>query len=218
MAKCIVLKVSGHLAKMPNELRNLISAAESIQVSNPIFVVVPGGSIFADAVQELQKIARFNDDVAHWMAVKAMEVYAVLIAKYSRLAVETETLDDINKALESHKLPVVMPYKILREYDELPHSWEVTSDSISILIAHKLKCEAVCLSKLVDGLTDERGRVIDVIEAEKLRDMKQNVVDTYLPHAIERYRIRVIIFNALKPWILKKIVSGERDSYTVIVP
>lgn len=219
--ECNVLKVSGHLIKMPGELRKLLSIAEEVHKKCKPVIVVPGGSIFADAVLETQRQAGFSNDVAHWIAIKSMEVYGVFIALHSDAGIEVENLEDIEKIIEKGFLPIVLPYKILKQFDELPHSWDVTSDSIAVLIAGKLGCKRVFLAKLVNGISDKHNLIVKEINSETLDSMHQSVVDKYMAKAIEKYGVEVIIFNALKPERLKELICKgfmETTEYTVIKP
>ena len=46
--------------------------------------------------------------------------------------------NDAAAALEDGRIPVLAPYQWLREADPLPHSWDVTSDSISAWVAGQI--------------------------------------------------------------------------------
>jgi aspartokinase-like uncharacterized kinase len=194
---------------MPRELKALLSVAEEVHRKCQPVAIVPGGSMFADTVLEAQKKAGFSDDVAHWMAVKAMEVYGVLIASHSNIGVEVETIESIKKAFEERLLPIVLPYKIIKQFDELPHTWDATSDSIAILIAGKLGCKSVFLAKLV-------SEVIHCWEYQELNSETYNliqwpIVDKYALKTAERYGVKVVIFNVLKPEVLKKLVCNTSN-------
>ena len=218
---CSVIKVSGHLITMPKELKALLSVAEEVHRKCQPVAIVPGGSMFADTVLEAQKKAGFSDDVTHWMAVKAMEVYGVLIASHSSIGVEVETIESIKRAFEERLLPIVLPYKIVKQFDELPHTWDATSDSIAILIAGKLGCKRVFLAKLVNGIISEEGFVIREIDSKSLNTLRQSVVDKCVAKAIESYDVEVIVFNALKPHILKEFICKgytQNTGYTIIKP
>ena len=45
------------------------------------------------------------------------------------------------------KLPVLAPYRWLREADPLPHSWDVTSDSIAAWVASRIGARRLILIK-----------------------------------------------------------------------
>jgi len=50
-------------------------------------------------------------------------------------------------AIASGRIPVVAPYRWLRDADPLPHTWNVTSDSISAWVASMLGATQLVLVK-----------------------------------------------------------------------
>ena len=53
---------------------------------------------------------------------------------------------------ESKQILIFGPYNYLSNEDVLPHSWEVTSDSITLFLAYKLKLDVCYLIKDIDGI------------------------------------------------------------------
>ena len=212
--KRYVLKVSGHLIKYPNVLRELISTVYNIHRRGLAFIaLIPGGSEFADLVRNLQEHVGFNDDVAHWMAIKAMEVYGSYISSMFPGMIEEVT--DLNGVMVVQgKIPLIMPYKIMRSTDELPHSWSVTSDSIALYLTHVLSFDMAILAKMIDGVMIN-GQLIRRVRAD---DVNTDVIDSYLRILIKTLNKGVAIFNARKPWVLNSIISDADDEYTLITP
>jgi len=110
-------------------------------------LIVPGGGLFADAVREIDSRLQISDDAAHWMAVLAMDQHAYLVADRLPNAVVVTNQSEIAQALSRGQLPVLAPSRWLREADPLPHSWDVTSDSIAAWIAGALGAHQVILVK-----------------------------------------------------------------------
>jgi hypothetical protein len=218
LTRIIVLKLSGHLINYINVVKKTIDVIKSMRDAR--FVLVPGGSIFADYVRDLQKTLGFDDDTAHWLAVKAMEMYAVMLINTIKddAVAEASDLNEVNELLKEGRIPMVMPYRILRKRDVLPHSWNVTSDSIAVLIASLLNAEMVILAKPVNGITDHSGKVIRRIKAAELTRIRVDVVDPYTPTYIQKARIPLAIYNMFSPELLKHIVYGVEDEYTLILP
>jgi aspartokinase-like uncharacterized kinase len=82
-----------------------------------------------------------GDDAAHWMAVLAMDQYAHLLAARIRGARIVEHGED------GGGVPILAPYRWLREMDPLPHSWDVTSDSIAAWTARAVGARRLILVK-----------------------------------------------------------------------
>jgi 5-(aminomethyl)-3-furanmethanol phosphate kinase len=111
-------------------LRALRAAAQSCRL-----LVVPGGGPFADVVRDIDRRFGLSDDAAHWMAVLAMDQYAHLITGRLADAEMVSEPREIAGAIDAHRIPVLAPWRWLRATDPLPHSWDVTSDSIAAWVA-----------------------------------------------------------------------------------
>lgn len=113
-------------------------------------LVVPGGGPFADAVREVDRRLRLSDDAAHWMAVLAMDQYAHLVAARLVRGVLVAEPREIAAALSAGpvgQVPVLAPYRWLRDADPLPHAWTVTSDSIAGWVAGEVGARRLVLVK-----------------------------------------------------------------------
>ena len=110
-------------------------------------VIVPGGGPFADAVRDADRRVHLSDDAAHWMAILAMDQYAHVIAERVDRGRIVGDARGIDAALASDQVPVIAPSRWLREADPLPHSWDVTSDSISAWIAGQVGSKRLVIVK-----------------------------------------------------------------------
>ena len=146
-----VVKLGGGLladaARIDAVLARIAAAAPTHRL-----LVVPGGGPFADAVREVDRRLGLSDDAAHWMAVLAMDQHAHLIAARLSGAVlvaggAADAPGAIAAALGAHRVPVLAPARWLREADPLPHSWDVTSDSIAAWVAGAVGARRLVLIK-----------------------------------------------------------------------
>jgi len=112
-------------------------------------LVVTGGGPFADAVRQVDRRLGLSDDAAHWMAVLAMDQYAHLVAARLAGGVLVAEPREIAIALGAGPgtVPVLAPYRWLREADPLPHAWTVSSDSIAAWVAGAVGARRVVLVK-----------------------------------------------------------------------
>jgi aspartokinase-like uncharacterized kinase len=94
---------------------------------------------------------QIDADTAHWMAILGMDQYAHALAFRIRGAALVERERDIPVALAAGRIPVLAPYHWLRAADPLPHSWDVTSDSIAAWLACALGAARLILLKPVAG-------------------------------------------------------------------
>jgi aspartokinase-like uncharacterized kinase len=142
----IVVKVGGALLAFPALLDTVLARIDDAACDARV-VVVPGGGPFADAVRAADQQLLFADDTAHWMAVLAIDQYAHLLAERRRCFTLVSSVAEIEAALGSKRVPVLAPYRWLREADPLPHTWDVTSDSISAWIAGALRASRLVVVK-----------------------------------------------------------------------
>jgi 5-(aminomethyl)-3-furanmethanol phosphate kinase len=141
-----VVKVGGGALAHPTALDAALGTiAKSARAHR--LVIVPGGGPFADAVREADRRLGLSASPAHWMATLAMDQYAHLLASRRQDATLVTSAAQIDAALDRGSVPVLAPYRWLRETDPLPHSWEVTSDAISAWIAGELGARQLVLVK-----------------------------------------------------------------------
>jgi len=142
----LVVKVGGSLLKSPTDLDLVLSAIASASRRCRL-LVVPGGGPFAEAVRVLDKALRLSDEAAHWMAILGMDQCAHLLAERLKGSVRVDDREAIEVALSANRIPVLSPYRWLRDADPLPHSWDVTSDSIAAWVSGAVGARRLVLIK-----------------------------------------------------------------------
>jgi aspartokinase-like uncharacterized kinase len=138
-----VVKLGGSLQGSPNLRRWLKVIAAS---AAPV-VIVPGGGPFADAVRLAQKRLKFSDAVAHHMALLAMEQYGHGIAGLAPSMQPEETLASIKACLRRGQVPVWLPTRMALGRPDIAESWDVTSDSLALWLARRLRARGLLLVK-----------------------------------------------------------------------
>jgi probable H4MPT-linked C1 transfer pathway protein len=142
----IVVKLGGGVLAHPEHFDAAVAAIAASSREHRL-VVVPGGGPFADAVRNADRRLRIDDATAHWMAVLAMDQYAHLIAARVTGGVMVADAGEIADAIGAGHVPILAPYRWLRAADPLPHSWDVTSDSIAAWVAGALGATRLVLVK-----------------------------------------------------------------------
>jgi len=148
-----VIKLGGASCRDAGTRRQALQAISTLARRRSI-LVVPGGGAFADQVRLAQHAQGFSDEAAHWMAILAMNQVAHLIAEELDGASLVSSRQDVATARDAGKIPVLAPYAWMRATDTLPHSWNITSDSIAAFIAQELGARELILVKPVDGPLD----------------------------------------------------------------
>ena len=142
----LIVKVGGSLLANVQILDQVLAAITRTASMRPL-LIVPGGGQFADAVRDVDRRIRIGDDAAHWMAVLAMDQYAHLLAARLPAGQVVTTPGGATNALAAGRIPVLAPFRWLSEADPLPHSWNVTSDSIAAWIAGAVHARELILVK-----------------------------------------------------------------------
>jgi aspartokinase-like uncharacterized kinase len=139
-----VVKIGGSLLGTPELARWLEIFAK---FGDGQVVIVPGGSVFADAVREAQNLSNASDAVAHKLAVIAMDQFGLLLAGLNpSLATASSELEIAERGWQ-HRGIVWLPSKMVLADDTIPQNWQVTSDSLSAWLANKLGAQQLILIK-----------------------------------------------------------------------
>ncbi len=217
MVSC-VLKVGGSLGKDAC-LPKLGTALAAMAVRHRM-LVVPGGGIFADAVRESYKRYSLGDSAAHWMAILGMEQYGLLLADLIPDARTVCSLEGAAMVAEAGKVPVLLPYELLRQADPLPHSWDVTSDSIGAWIARQAGASSYVLLKNQDGLyaadpgESPEEPLLASLFLEQLTTCKG--VDPYLQRVLSKSGTPCWVLNGKHPKRLAELLDTGRCTGTFV--
>jgi 5-(aminomethyl)-3-furanmethanol phosphate kinase len=104
-------------------------------------LVVPGGGRFADAVRDADRSLGLHPHTSHRMAILAMEQFGWLLSDLIR------------------GVPVLLPAGL--PLDELPASWDVTSDSIAAWVTHRVGAERLVLVKSAEVVDEYFATAIE---------------------------------------------------------
>jgi aspartokinase-like uncharacterized kinase len=191
MQEPLVVKIGGSLM---DRIPDLVPELQGFRA-----LVVPGGGNFADQVRAC-RIER--QDAAHWMAIAAMEQFGWYISTFGLPA--TDRLEIPQAA------SVLLPYLTLRTYDPLPHTWNISSDTIAGWISARLGLELL-LIKSVDGIRI-RGEVQERISAPvETKDVDPCLIPFALSHGV-----KVSVVNGRRPGFVSKVLKGESPPDTTI--
>ncbi|MEE9519607.1 MAG: hypothetical protein V3V93_05045 [bacterium] len=216
------LKIGGSLAEEPEKLRALCRELSEMARTHRI-AVVPGGGRFADVVRELDERFRLRDTVAHNLAILAMDQYGMLLSSITPGSHTTRTLDGARTHSEAGLLPILLPSRLMSRADPLPHSWEVTSDSITAYIAGELRSEKLVLVTDVDGIytgdpkEDPAAELIEEISVAELSTRgARTSVDAYLPRIISETLMDCYVVNGRHPERVRAILDNELPRCTLV--
>lgn len=188
-----VVKLGGSLMEHAPQLVDIL------RNSGRNITIVPGGGLFADSVRDLE----LDDESSHWMAVLAMEQYGYYLHSLG--------LPVTGSPGRLSGVHVLLPYSCLREEDPLPHSWDVTSDTIAAWVAEKMECPLILL-KSTEGIRSG-GRTLEIVSSP---GSYPECDPCLIPFVLEK-GIHTTIINANDGVTAEKFFSGEEVSGTVII-
>jgi aspartokinase-like uncharacterized kinase len=181
------------VVKLGGSLYDCVPALAEALLSSPRpLLIIPGGGRFADAVRE----SGLADEEAHWEAVAAMEMFGRYLGTFG--------FEMTDKLSVPAKTAILLPCNAMRSWDPLPHTWDVTSDTIAAWVAGKLGLDLLVL-KSVDGILTG-GTLSEQIS----QPVDTDVVDPlFIPFVLEN-RIRTTIINGTMPERVAGFLKGQR--------
>ena len=218
---CVVVKVGGSLEPHRAALIKLMQSLVEMASAHTI-IVVPGGGSFADKVREVASIYHLSDEVAHRMAILAMDQYGLLLSSLVDGCFYTYSLAEAREKASKGLLVIYLPSQEMLFDPSLVASWDVTSDSIAAYVAWRCGSNLLILLKDVDGVfaddpkRSSKPNLIKTIRASALKGY--GCVDRSLPTYIQRFNITCWVLNGLKSRRLRSLLTLGKAVGTRITP
>ncbi|MCF6204452.1 MAG: uridylate kinase [Methylococcaceae bacterium] len=177
-----VIKLGGSLLSDPNALTQCLSVIENAKEK---IVIVPGGGVFADQVRVAQQQWKFNEVVAHEMAILAMKQMALLFNSIKPSFVLAETLPSIDQELTRQLVVIWSPDVKVLAASKIEESWDVTSDSLSAWLAGQLNASELIVVK--------SSEILQTLTVQQMQD--QGLVDKAFSRFIKNTDFNIILIN-----------------------
>jgi 5-(aminomethyl)-3-furanmethanol phosphate kinase len=191
----LVVKVGGGLLRDEglDGLRRACAEVNEIAARPPV-LVVPGGGPFADAVRALDAQLGLADDVAHALALQAMDQLGTLLVPMLPAA------ERLTHLAAPRALGLLAAAPAFAGRPGIPESWAVTSDSLAVLAAGAIGADEAVLLKPVAGVLPRwpsNDPPLAQLTADELQALQEagggRAVDGYLPEAIRRTGVTVVV-------------------------
>jgi aspartokinase-like uncharacterized kinase len=169
-----VVKVGGSLFDWP-ELGTRLGAWLNQLESNRV-LLIPGGGLAAEAIRKLDQVHHLGAEASHWLAIQAMSLNARFLQVLLPAArIVADVLSPGSGATQRCLLDA-FPFFRADEAraDALPHTWQVTSDSLAVRAATLVNARELILLKSAswvgcDWAAATRAGFVDGYFAEALR-------------------------------------------------
>ncbi len=207
-----LFKIGGKILENSSNIKSTFSQLTQLYEEKILqkIIIIPGGGSFANFVRRIDEELELGADLAHWMAIYSINYNGVIL---NRKYPDLETIEELKTFQDAKQMfCIFLPYSFLRKDDTLPHNWDVTSDSIALYVANKLKLSRCFLIKNVDGIfnidkeliksistfkynkfkgSNQLGKIIEDINNIK----KSKPIDSHLLKLIEKYKTPCYILN-----------------------
>lgn len=213
-----LIKIGGSLYHHPN-LRAGVTAWAGLATRHRL-LFLPGGGPFADSVRAAAERFELSDSAAHWMAILAMDQFAYLLSDFTPKGVVVRDLAEGERVAAEGKLPLLAPSALLLQVDPLPHSWQVTSDSIAAWLASYANIPLLALLKSVAGAPqlNELGEASGLRRSVSARQLSRtNIVDGYFDRALSPATRCWLIAGRQPERLIELLRSGETVGTEVVV-
>ena len=139
-----IIKLGGSLAK-GIELKNWLRLIA--EQGHGKLVIVPGGGVFADCVRQEQKRLDLHETIAHEMAVQAMKQMALVFQGLQPDLVIADSIEQMHQDLSKNKVVIWSPDIEWLNNQQIPATWNISSDSLAAILASRLDAERLILIK-----------------------------------------------------------------------
>ena len=188
-----IVKLGGSIGRDP-VLREWLETM--VELGSGRVVIVPGGGGFADEVRSHQELWRFDDLAAHNMAVLAMAQMALMMQGICPALALATSDSDVRRAVQQARVPVWLPFEVLREQRDMLTNWGVTSDSLAAWLANRLNAEGLLLVKAcaIDPTMDvARSVAAGIVDHEFARFTHDAAYSVTLLNCAELPRVRALL-------------------------
>lgn len=243
MENCLV-KIGGSILENQNAISSTILQLDKLlhkgkRCKN--FIIITGGGSFANFVRYIDNKLNIGNDLAHWEAILSMDLNAEGLHKQFPSTSICDNFSGLTKKMNEnsskHHLLIFKTFNYLYKKDILPHSWNITSDSIALHIAFQLGLKKCYLIKDVDGIINVKGDIIKELSVDEFRMLKESKklaevdsnaenlkeqsipIDSYSLKLIDEYGIPCVILNGSpsKQRILQYFTNNQ-TLYTSLNP
>lgn len=211
MENQLILKIGGSIFDHSQFLGEFLKCfTTSLKTKWKYFILV-GGGMKCNQFREQYKNTKYSEDkesVFHWKSIKVMRENAEeLYSKFNEIRNKT-SVQLINRidssSIDNPGIYIIQPFEDLFEVDHLEHSWRVTSDSIALYFANRLRSKICVMIKNKPYLVLNDADVHSISSSELIlnplfslenKNLGKGLIDPMGPHLCKKYGIPILILD-----------------------
>jgi len=176
-------------------------------------IIITGGGEFANLIRRYDFAIGFSSDITHETSINSMDIIAKLINDKLNFTKLVCSLEDAEKVVDSGNIPILLCSDFLKDNDFIPHSWDITSDSISAYVSNILKSKLLIATN-VDGIYSREPNSVgsnffDEINAKKLLSFDETSVDLMLGELLLKFGTNCFVVNGNFPERVLSLIEAE---------
>jgi len=192
----VVLKIGGSLIEHGDKIIQIIKE------TGRNLLIIPGGGIFSDTVRR----SGAGGTCAHWMAIAAMDQYGWYLSEFGLPTTDTPCFMG-----SPH---ILLPYLHMLTADPLPHSWDITSDTISAYYADLLSVPLIILKSI--EYIRSNGKPVQMLTDDVVTDdLDPECLSFLLSHELNGKIILGTDYLRLKSLLIGDEVEGTTFGRTI---
>lgn len=182
-------------------------------------LIVTGGGEFANLIRHYDSEINFSSEITHETAIESMDIIAKLLNDKFDFTELVYSLDNVGKYINAGNIPILSCSNFLKENNNIPHSWDLTSDSISAYVSNLLKAKLLIVTN-VDGIytrepSSAESKFIGEIDAKKLLICDETSVDLMLGDILLQFGFNCFVVNGNFPERVLYLIEGENNNKIV---
>lgn len=144
-----------------------------------------------------------------------MDIIAKLLNDKLNFTKLVYSLKEAEKVVDSGKIPILLCSDFLKDNNSIPHSWNITSDSISAYVSNILKSKLLIATN-VDGIYSREpnsvgSKFFDEIDAKKLLTFNETSVDLMLSELLIKFGNNCFVVNGSFPERVLSLIGGKNS-------
>ncbi|ENN96420.1 aspartate/glutamate/uridylate kinase [Methanocaldococcus villosus KIN24-T80] len=207
-----IIKIGGSLTYYIKPLLESLKSYKREEI-----IIIPGGGKFADTLREIDKNLSLSPSISHKLAIKCMDILGEVFSDIGGIKAY-DNLFDLKREIKKERIAILLPSKLLLSTDISEHSWNVTSDSLTLYISKFLNVKNIIIATDVDGIYDKypEGKLLNIIKADMIKGL--TAVDEYFPTLLKSLNKIAYVVNGKYPERIIDILEGRNTICTKIIP